>query len=150
MSIQNSLARLRMQNNLTQERLAEQLQVSRQAIQKWESGMGTPDLANIIKIAKRFGVTIDTLVLDSDRRICEELRQDAQLQPEYSAMDLWESYASDLLVEYRQCADEGRDMGPYKSLFTAVHQMPTGPLKTRMGDVLFDLTLATPTVPGSS
>lgn len=148
MSIQNSLARLRMQNNLTQERLAEQLQVSRQAIQKWESGMGTPDLANIIKIAKRFGVTIDTLVLDSDRRICEELRQDAQLQPEYSAMDLWESYASDLLVEYRQCADEGRDMGPYKSLFTAVHQMPTGPLKTRMGDVLFDLTLATPTVPG--
>ena len=112
MSIQTSLARLRMHNNLTQERLAERLQVSRQAIQKWESGTGTPDLANIIKISKCFGVTIDTLVLDSDQRICEELCQNAQFQPEYSVLEPWESYVSGLLVEYRQCIDEGRDMIP--------------------------------------
>lgn len=148
MSIQTSLARLRMHNNLTQERLAERLQVSRQAIQKWESGTGTPDLANIIKISKCFGVTIDTLVLDSDQRICEELRQNTQFQPEYSVLEPWESYASGLLVEYRQCIDEGRDMFPYENLFTAVHHMPDGPLKANMGDVLFNLTLATPTMPG--
>ena len=144
MSIQTSLARLRAQHNLTQEKLAEQLQISRQAVQKWESGAGMPDLDNIIKIAKRFGVTIDALVLGSDRRICEELRQGETLQPEYSAMHAWESYAANLMTEFQQCQEEGLDIAPYESLFSAVSQLPAGSFKARLADVLFDLTRALP------
>ncbi len=147
MSIGNSLIRIRNLNNLSQEKLAEQLQVSRQTIQKWESGTGTPDLSNIIRIAKRFSVTIDSLILNSDRRLCEELYPNSQLMPDYSTLGPWESYSSDLLVEFRQCIDEGKDIEPYRALFNAVQQMPVGPLKKRMGDVLFDLTLSLPMVP---
>ena len=85
MSIGNSLIRIRNLNNLSQEKLAEQLQVSRQTIQKWESGAGTPDLSNIIRIAKRFSVTIDSLILNSDRRLCEELYSNSQLMPDYTS-----------------------------------------------------------------
>ena len=146
MSIGNSLTRLRIQNNLTQEKLAEQLQVSRQAIQKWERGIGTPDLSNIIQIAKRFGVTIDSLILNSDKRLCEELHPDSHLNPEYSMLGLWESYVEELQIELRQCIEEGLDMEQYRALFTAVQQMPAGSIKTRMGDLLFELILTTPTV----
>jgi len=53
---------LRKQNNLTQENLAEKLNVSRQAITKWETGAGTPDISNIEAIAKLFNLSIDELL----------------------------------------------------------------------------------------
>lgn len=42
MDISEKILKLRKANNLTQEQLAEQLQVSRQAVSKWESGPGYP------------------------------------------------------------------------------------------------------------
>ena len=146
MQFKNSLVRLRLQNNLSQEKLAEQLQVSRQTIQKWENGTEVPELAHIIRIAKRFGVTTDSLILSSDVRMCEGLQPNIQINPDYGALDSWESYAADLQVEFRQCCDEGLDIKPYRSLFHAVQQMPAGSLKTRMGDVLFDLIMSLPGV----
>lgn len=56
---------LRKQNHLTQEGLAEKLNVSRQAITKWESGAGTPDIGNIERLAKVFSVTVDELLSES-------------------------------------------------------------------------------------
>ena len=53
---------LRKANNLTQEELADKLCVSRQAITKWESGLGIPDISNIEAIAKLFGISIDELI----------------------------------------------------------------------------------------
>ena len=53
---------LRKENNLTQEELADKLNVSRQAITKWESGDGTPDIENLKQISILFGITIDELV----------------------------------------------------------------------------------------
>ncbi|MBR6071586.1 MAG: helix-turn-helix domain-containing protein [Acholeplasmatales bacterium] len=53
---------LRKKNNLTQEELADKLNVSRQAITKWESGLGTPDISNIEAIAKLFNITVDELL----------------------------------------------------------------------------------------
>ena len=49
---------------LTQEELAEQLQVSRQAVSKWESGKGYPELEKLLYICERFGVTMDELFAD--------------------------------------------------------------------------------------
>ena len=55
---------LRNQFNLTQEEMAERLDVSRQAITKWESGEGMPDIDNLKQIAALFETTIDDLVAD--------------------------------------------------------------------------------------
>ncbi len=60
--INEQIKHLRKSNNLTQEELAEKLNVSRQAITKWESGLGTPDISNLEAIAKLFGVSIDELL----------------------------------------------------------------------------------------
>ena len=64
MRFNNKLKVLRKQYNLTQEELAERLDVSRQAITKWESGDGMPDIDNLKQIAELFETTIDDLVAD--------------------------------------------------------------------------------------
>lgn len=60
--INMNLKRLRQQHQYTQEELAEELNVSRQVIAKWEKGESTPDIQFCIKLAKLYVVTIDNLV----------------------------------------------------------------------------------------
>ena len=62
MTFGKKLSTLRKQANLTQQDLADKLHVSRQAITKWEKGVGLPDLDNIKMIANYFNVTIDYLL----------------------------------------------------------------------------------------
>ena len=57
-----NLCSLRKRRNLTQEQLAQELNVSRQVIAKWEKGESTPDLHHSMNIANFFGVTLDALV----------------------------------------------------------------------------------------
>jgi len=45
--------------------LAAKINVSRQAVSKWELGQSIPDLANVIELAKLFSVTTDYLVTDT-------------------------------------------------------------------------------------
>ena len=70
-----------------------------------------------------------------------------QLHPAYEALHTWESYAADLLVEYRQCLDEGLDIRPYKALFEAVAAMPASPQRAKIADVLFELVREAPALP---
>ncbi len=60
--INMNLKRLRQQHQYTQEKLAEDLGVSRQVIAKWEKGESTPDIHFCIKLAELYDVTIDSLV----------------------------------------------------------------------------------------
>ncbi len=60
--ISEKIRELRKKANLSQESLAEKLGVSRQAVTKWETGAGDPDISNIIAIAELFQVSIDQLV----------------------------------------------------------------------------------------
>ena len=62
MLFSEKLRLLRTKNDLTQEELAERLNVSRQAITKWESGDGIPDIDNLKSLSILFNVTIDELV----------------------------------------------------------------------------------------
>ena len=57
---------LRKSKGLTQEELAEKLNVSRQAVAKWESGQVYPDISNLIQISLLMNVTIDYLVKDQE------------------------------------------------------------------------------------
>ena len=63
MSFQRNLQTLRTGRNLTQERLAMLLGVSRQAISKWESGKAYPEMDKLLMICDLFGCTLDDLVL---------------------------------------------------------------------------------------
>ena len=66
MNFSEKLLTLRKANNLTQEQLAEKLDVSRQSISKWESGQATPDLEKIVVISAIFDVTTDYLLKSSE------------------------------------------------------------------------------------
>lgn len=64
MKLHENLQALRKEAGFSQERLAEQLGVSRQAVSKWESGQSTPDLDNLTALSDLFGVSLDGLVRD--------------------------------------------------------------------------------------
>lgn len=52
--------------NLTQEYLAKELNISRQAVSKWEKGLSEPSMDNLLKLSEIFGVDIDYFKKDSD------------------------------------------------------------------------------------
>lgn len=62
MSFGNNLKMIRKEKGLTQEQLAEMLDVSRQAVSKWESDNGYPETDKLLVIAKELGVSLDYLM----------------------------------------------------------------------------------------
>ena len=56
------LRRLRLEVDMTQRELAEVLCVSPQAVSKWETGAGCPDVGLLTALAERFGVSVDRLL----------------------------------------------------------------------------------------
>ncbi len=57
-----NIKKLRKDSNLTQEELAEKLNVSRQAVAKWEIGQSNPDILKLIELSNLFKVSIDFLI----------------------------------------------------------------------------------------
>ena len=83
MMLGKKIYQLRKERGMSQEELAGQLTVSRQAISKWELGESVPDTVNIVQLSKIFGVSTDYLLNDdyeSDKDIpavktnCENLK----------------------------------------------------------------------------
>lgn len=62
MRLGQKIAELRKKNNLSQEDLAEEMNVSRQAVSKWESNQSIPDIEKIVNLSEFFGVTTDYLL----------------------------------------------------------------------------------------
>ena len=62
MTFAEKLRSLRKQTSMSQENLAEKIGVSRQAVTKWETDMGIPDIDNIVAISKLFDISIDELL----------------------------------------------------------------------------------------
>lgn len=64
MKFSDKLAKQRKNNNLSQEQLADKLNVSRQAVSKWESGQSYPDMEKIIQMTKILNCTLEDLLDD--------------------------------------------------------------------------------------
>lgn len=62
MEFAEKILTLRKSNDLTQEELAEKLNVSRQSVSKWESGQAVPELEKIVALSSVFNVTTDYLL----------------------------------------------------------------------------------------
>ena len=62
MTFAEKLKSIRKQTGMSQEQLAEKLGVSRQAVTKWETDAGIPDIENIMAISALFDISIDELL----------------------------------------------------------------------------------------
>ena len=56
------IAKLRKEQGLTQQQLAEKLNLSNKTISKWESGAGSPDISNLSVLAEILGISVDELL----------------------------------------------------------------------------------------
>lgn len=64
MKLEEKLIQLRTEKELTQSELAEVLNVSRQAVSRWEVGMSTPTTENLACLGRLYGVSVDYLLND--------------------------------------------------------------------------------------
>ena len=77
MGLSERVTALRKQAGWSQEELAQRLDVSRQAVSKWESGQAMPDLDRVVRMSEMFGVSTDSLLKDTpepDRSVHEAAR----------------------------------------------------------------------------
>ena len=65
MNVSEKIRTLRKSKGMSQEELAGQGNISRQAVSRWENGTALPDADNIVQLSKLFGVTTDYLLMDS-------------------------------------------------------------------------------------
>ncbi|MDE6024096.1 MAG: helix-turn-helix domain-containing protein [Lachnospiraceae bacterium] len=72
MNFSEKLKEIRKKEGISQEQLAERIGVTRQAITKWETGKGLPDVENMVIIAEIFKTTIDELLMDSVTKAAPE------------------------------------------------------------------------------
>ena len=79
MTFSEKLVRLRKREGISQEELALYLEVSRQAVSRWEQGTALPDAGNLLKLRQRFGVSVDWLLEDTQSW---EMLGDGSVTPE--------------------------------------------------------------------
>lgn len=65
MNLAENLKALREKSGMTQEQLAEQMEVSRQTVSKWESGVSFPEMEKMIQLTELFGCSMDSLLKGS-------------------------------------------------------------------------------------
>jgi len=96
MNFGEKLQALRKARGWSQEELAAQIEVSRQALSKWELGTSVPDTENVVKISRLFGVSTDYLLLDAGASGRQEAP--AQGQPAAAGQNPWPRVASGALL----------------------------------------------------
>ena len=92
------IAALRQSNALTQQQLAAMMNVSHQAVSKWESGQALPDIQTMLELTRFFGITVEQLISErtleeeyvsaSGRDTEEEQRDGANVEKEVNAMNI--------------------------------------------------------------
>ncbi|WP_415310619.1 helix-turn-helix domain-containing protein, partial [Clostridium perfringens] len=76
MDFGEKIKNIRKEKKMTQEQMANILNVSRQAISNWENNKNFPDLEMIIKISRFFSLTLDELILGDDDTMTKKLIKD--------------------------------------------------------------------------
>ena len=74
MEIGNRLKNARVEIGLTQEKVAEEIGVSRQTVSNWENGKFYPDIVSVIKLSDLYSVSLDEL-LKEDKNMIRHLKE---------------------------------------------------------------------------
>ena len=96
MTLGQKLKEIRKRFGMSQEQLAEILNVSRQAITKWENDGGLPDVSNLQEIAKTFGITVDYLLDDENQLPALSLRKELDKEKYKNKISMYQ----EVLKEY--------------------------------------------------
>ena len=98
MSLGERIYKLRTEKNLSQDMLAEMLEVSRQSVSKWENNNTVPDLEKLLKLSEIFDVSLDELVkgeekvhTDSKQEIVPEMEVINREVPK-AEKSVWENF----------------------------------------------------------
>lgn len=83
------LYQLRKARGISQEELSDIVGVSRQAVQKWESGASKPDMDKLVAIARYFGVTLDYLITGEETPQPEPAPQSRYGEPHRFGPNAW-------------------------------------------------------------
>jgi len=84
----NRIKRLRKERGLSQEDVAKRLDISRQAVTRWENGRALPSSGHVLKLAELFGVPVESLTGN---------------QPEAKPVLTWEQLKADIKAEIKRC-----------------------------------------------
>lgn len=114
-TIGNIIRELRCSRNLTQEQLAENLNITAQAISKWENNIGMPDISQVVPIAHFFGVSTDVLFgveekmdVDEVQTLIDKATTQESYKDEYALLkEALRTYPGDirLLSELLSCGE---------------------------------------------
>lgn len=75
MNIGDKIAKARRTHNLTQEQLADMLNVSRQAVSRWEAGLAYPETDNLVRLSEILEVNCDYLLKDGENESGEKIME---------------------------------------------------------------------------
>ena len=64
------------------------------------------------------------------------------IKPNYKKIDGCEFYPNDIMIEYKQCIDEGLDIEKYKDLFELTAKLPADEITEQLGDVIYNIVLS--------
>lgn len=96
MTLGQKLKEIRKRFGLSQEALAEIMNVSRQAITKWESDNGLPDVSNLQELSKVFGITVDYLLNDENQLPALSMRKELDKEKYKNKLTMY----NEVLKEY--------------------------------------------------
>lgn len=94
MSFSDNIIKMRKDNSLTQEQLAEELNVSRQAVSKWERGIGYPETEKILYICSTYGISMDTLFAEEIGACCDGGKKSPAEKDFFEQLSSWWSNLS--------------------------------------------------------
>ena len=139
--IGKKLTELRKMRAITQESLAERLDVSRQTVQKWESDAAIPDVSKLIMLSELFGVTIEEL-LGMSLKPGKNMRYPSDKIPDYENMG--GAFYEQLPLELQQSSEEGRDVAHLTGLLTEIAKLPRCRAKKDLSEVAYRMLNAAP------
>lgn len=137
--MENTILKLRKKLQLSQEEFANTLGVSKQTVQKWETGKNYPDIAHLMMLRERYKISIDRLIFGVDSDVFEF--RFAPITPNYENKSSWLEYSQNLLVEYAQTYEEGKEIFHLKNLIESIDTLPNGKDKHDLGEVIFKMLL---------
>lgn len=144
MTLEEQIKHYRKQAGLSQEKMAEKIGVSRQAITKWENGIGTPDIANLMAIADLFQISVDEL-LSNEKSEKKQSNYIYESRTEYDIdgkknfdIKLGGAYAVDLKAYHGEKIEVAMFSNVYKNLL-ADYKVKIDDIKTESILILTDL-----------